>query len=64
MKIKSFIPLLLVIFFLGCSSSSIYRELFENLVNLISTPEDIRKEIIDDIPYDTMQVSIGRSENT
>ena len=36
----------------------------ENLVNLISTPEDIRKEIIDDIPYDTMQVSIGRSENT
>ena len=64
MKIKSFIPLLLVIFFLGCSSSSIYRELLENLVNLISTPEDIRKEIIDDIPYDTMQVSIGRSENT
>ena len=44
-------------------SSSSITELLENLV-IISTPEDIRKEIIDDIPYDTMQVSIGRSENT
>ena len=64
MKMHLFISFILIIFFHGCSSSSVYRELFDNFTNLLTTPEDIKEEIIDKIPYDTMQVSIGRSENT
>ena len=64
MKMLLFISLILIISFQGCSSTSVYRELFDNFTNLLSTPDDIKEEIIDKIPYDTMQVSIGRSENT
>ena len=64
MKIQLSISFILIILIQGCSNSSIYRELFDNLTNLLTPPENIREEIIDKIPYDTMQVSIGRSENT
>ena len=50
MKMQLFRSLILIIFFQGCSSLSVYRELFENISNLLTTPEDIREEIIDKIP--------------
>ena len=56
--------ILILINMYGCSSNSIYRELFESMSALISSPDDISKESIEKIKFSTKQARIGRTSNT
>ena len=49
---------------IGCSSGSIYRELFENLSILFQDPQDIPEKEFKKIIYSTKQARIGRSKNS
>ncbi len=61
LKVSLFlIPLL----FYSCVSGSIYSELSNNLKLLISGPKDISAKKINSIPYASLQVSLGRGNNT
>ena len=48
---------------MSCSSGSIYRELFNSISILFETPKDISNNEVEKIPYDVMQVRLGRSKN-
>ncbi len=50
--------------FLSCVNGDIYSELARNIINLLSEPEDIAHSKIESIPYASMQVRLGRSDNT
>ena len=52
------------LFFYSCVSGSIYSELANNLRILISGPEDISAEKINSIPYASLQVSLGKGNNS
>lgn len=62
-KIKTYFVLIPFIF-LSCASNNIYSELFRNLQNLITEPEDITIEVVNSIPYASMQVRLGRTQKT
>lgn len=62
-KIRIFI-IALPFLFISCASGSIYSELLNNLKTLISGPENISMNIINSIPYASMQVRLGRGNNT
>ncbi len=56
-----------ILFFIllsSCAGGDIYSELFNNLNNLISGPKDISAEKINSIPYASLQVRLGRGQNT
>ena len=48
----------------SCTSGSIYSELFNNINTLISGPKDISAERINSIPYASLQVRLGKGQNT
>jgi len=52
------------IFLSSCAGGDIYSELFNTIENLISNPKDISAEKINSIPYASMQVRLGRGQNT
>ncbi len=59
------ISIFILIFFLNsCSSASVYRELFEGVSLLFSSPKDLSDEQIESVPYASMQARIGKSPNT
>ncbi len=62
-KIRIFI-IALPFLFISCASGNIYSELFNNLKTLISGPENISLDIINSIPYASMQVRLGKGNNT
>ncbi len=53
-------PIVLV----SCANGDIYSEMAENLKKIFSTPDDISAELVNSIPYASMQVRLGRNENT
>ena len=61
MKVKLLI--LILVLTMSCSSGSIYRELFNSISILFETPKDISNNEVEKIPYDVMQVRLGRSKN-
>ena len=61
MKVKPLI--LILVLTMSCSSGSIYRELFTSLSIFFETPKDISINEVEKIPYDVMQVRLGRSKN-
>ena len=61
MKLKLLI--LILVLTMSCSSGSIYRELFNSISILFETPKDISNNEVEKIPYDVMQVRLGRSKN-
>ena len=61
LKIFLFISPLL---FFSCANGTIYSELANNLKILISGPENISAKKINSIPYASLQVSLGRGNNT
>ncbi len=62
-KIKTFFVLIPFVF-LSCAGNNIYSELLRNFQNLITEPEDITIEVVNSIPYASMQVRLGRTQNT
>ena len=52
------------IFLSSCAGGDIYSELFNAIDNLISSPKDISAERINSIPYASLQVRLGRGNNT
>ena len=48
----------------SCANGNIYGELFNSLNLFISGPEDISEERINSIPYASVQVRLGRGQNT
>ncbi len=52
------------IFLSSCAGGDIYSELFNTFDNLISSPKDISAERINSIPYASIQVRLGRGQNT
>ena len=62
-KTKTYFVLIPLIF-LSCAGNNIYSELFRNFQNLITEPEDITIERVNSIPYASMQVRLGRTQNT
>ena len=48
----------------ACSNGSIYRELSDTLLILLSDPTDIAQDQIDKIPYATMQARFGKTKNS
>jgi hypothetical protein len=52
------------IFLSSCAGGDIYSELFNTIDNLISSPKDISAERINSIPYASLQVRLGRGQNT
>jgi hypothetical protein len=48
----------------SCAGGDIYSELFNNVNNLFSAPKDISAERINSIPYASIQVRLGRGQNT
>ncbi len=48
----------------SCSSGSIYRELSDTILFLLSDPTDITQDQIDKIPYATMQARFGKTKNS
>ena len=52
------------IFLSSCAGGDIYSELFMTIDNLISSPKDISAERINSIPYASLQVRLGRGQNT
>ena len=62
-KIKTFFVLIPFIF-LSCAGNNIYSELFRNFQNLITEPKDITIEVVNSIPYASMKVRLGRTQNT
>ena len=62
MKMQLFISLILIISFKAVQAQVFIGSCL--IILQIYSADDIKEEIIDKIPYDTMQVSIGRSENT
>lgn len=61
MKVK--LSILILVLTMSCSSGSIYRELFNSISILFETPKDISNNEVEKIPYDVMQVRLGRSKN-
>ena len=53
-------PIVLV----SCANGDIYSEMAENLKKIFSTPDDISAELVNSIPYASMQVRLGRNQNT
>ena len=53
-----------LIFLSSCAGGDIYSELFMALDNLISSPKDISAERINSIPYASLQVRLGKGQNT
>ena len=53
-------PIVLV----SCANGDIYSEMVENLKKIFSTPDDISAELVNSIPYASMQVRLGRNQNT
>lgn len=62
-KYKTFLILQFLILN-SCANGNIYGELFNSLNLLISGPEDISEERINSIPYASVQVRLGRGQNT
>ena len=62
-RLKIIFIILPSFFFFSCASGDIYSELLKNFSILFTNPGDISKEKIDSIPYASMQVRLGRSEN-
>jgi hypothetical protein len=59
------ISIFILIFILNsCSSNSVYRELFEGVSLLFSSPKDLTDEQIESVPYASMQARIGKTPNT
>ena len=54
----------ILIFLVGCANDSVYSELYKNLTNLIKGPQNISQEVIDKVPYASMQARIGNSNNS
>lgn len=52
------------IFLSSCAGGDIYSELFMTFDNLISSPKDISAERINSIPYASLQVRLGKGQNT
>ena len=48
----------------SCASGDIYSELFNTINTLISGPKDISADKINSIPYASLQVRLGRGQNT
>lgn len=48
----------------GCANDSIYSELYRNLTNLIKGPQNISQEVVDKVPYASMQARLGNSSNS
>ena len=48
----------------SCSSTSVYRELFEGVSLLFSSPKDLPDEQIESVPFASMQARIGKTPNT
>ncbi len=48
----------------SCSSGSIYKELSDSLLILLTEPSDIPQNQIDKIPYATMQARFGKTKNS
>ncbi len=63
MKIRILL-IYVLIFFVGCANDSVYSELYRNLTNLIKGPQNISKEVIDKVPYASMQARLGNSNNS
>ena len=61
---NSILIILIINLLIGCSSGSIYRELFENLSILFQDPQDIPEKEFKKIIYSTKQARIGRSKNS
>ena len=53
-----------VILLCSCSSNSMYKELSDSLRYFFQDPQDISADIIEKIPYSTMQARFGRAPNT
>ena len=49
---------------ISCSNSGIYRELIQALDLVFTSPKDLPQEAFAEIPYSTIQVRLGRSDNT
>ncbi len=62
-KIKTSVVLIPFII-LSCAGNNIYSELFRNFQDLFTKPEDITIEKVNSIPYASMQVRLGRTQNT
>ncbi len=62
MKIRHF--LICMIFLCGCANDSIYTELLKNFTILVNGPEDISQDLVDKVPYASMQARLGNSENS
>ena len=52
------------IFLSSCSSNSMYKELSDSLRYFFQDPQDISADIIEKIPYSTMQARLGKAPNT
>ena len=52
------------IFSVGCANDSVYSELYKNLTDLIKGPQNIPQEVIDKVPYASMQARLGNSNNS
>ena len=61
---SKFFLFLTPLLFYSCVNGSIYSELANNLKILISGPEDISTKKINSIPYASLQVSLGRGNNS
>ena len=53
-------PIVLV----SCANGDIYSEMAKKKKKIFSTPDDISAELVNSIPYASMQVRLGRNENT
>ncbi len=55
---------LILIFLPSCSAGSIYSELFESLKVLISEPQDISLDQVNNVQFSSMQARIGNAPNS
>ena len=62
MKIRLF--LIFIAFLGGCANDSIYSELLKNFTILVNGPEDISQDVVDRVPYASMQARLGNSKNS
>lgn len=51
------------LFLASCANTGIYGEIGENLLRIFKQDKDISKEVVNSVPYASMQVRLGNSDN-
>jgi len=63
MKISSVLLIWLCMMLASCANTGIYGEIGDNLIRIFKQDKDISNEKVNSVPYASMQVSLGNSDN-